>query len=299
MRVHTELLLFAEAEELRAHFDARVAPTREARSDRFVWDYWHIPDQYTYFRTLAPNIIPPSLVATFCSRLREWGWANLGTEEVTLPWLSFYVDGCRQELHSDVTQGTWSYVYSLTRWDDNRRFTGGETLVGSSRLLNYWEGFEPSRSTESRHLVERIPALFDQLCVFDSRLPHGVATVVGTRDPLHSRLALHGWFRRPELSIRGSLKMDQVKPVIDATSTRVRQSRPASESLIGEATWRLTVEPDGRVADVSVVVHNLVALGSTGGDVERRLEREEKILRQLSFGAAPGPSVISFALANS
>ncbi len=67
-----------------------------------MWDYWHVPDQYTYFRTPALSVIPPSLLAKFTSALRSWGLTHLGTDRVPIPWLSFYVEGCRQELHSDV-----------------------------------------------------------------------------------------------------------------------------------------------------------------------------------------------------
>jgi hypothetical protein len=169
-----------------------VAPDRVAGSERFIWDYWHIPQQYTYFRTIALNAISPALLGQFTEALRAWGRAHLGTDRITLPWLSFYIERCRQEFHSDVVQGMWSYVYSLTPWDD-RHFTGGETLLGSPLLLDYWPTFDPSHSTESRTLVEQIPARFDQLTVFDSRLPHGVAVVEGTRDPVQARVALHGW----------------------------------------------------------------------------------------------------------
>ena len=42
-----------EVRELRAVFDARFASPREAHRARFVWDYWHVPDQYTALRTPA------------------------------------------------------------------------------------------------------------------------------------------------------------------------------------------------------------------------------------------------------
>jgi Rps23 Pro-64 3,4-dihydroxylase Tpa1-like proline 4-hydroxylase len=75
--------------------------------------------------------------------------------------------------------------------------------VASPLLLDCWATFDPERSTEGGELIERIPARFDQLTVFDSRLPHGVAVVEGTRDPLEARVALHGWFHDPEPRIDG------------------------------------------------------------------------------------------------
>lgn len=43
----------AEARALRSHFDARFADPRRATTDRFVWDLWHVPGQYTALRTPA------------------------------------------------------------------------------------------------------------------------------------------------------------------------------------------------------------------------------------------------------
>ena len=230
MRVQTASSFFPRSADLRRHFEERVGPDREFTENRFVWDYWHIPGQYTYFRTLALNVLPPSLLAEFTEALRAWGRTNLGADRVTMPWLSFYVEGCRQELHSDVIQGMWSYVYSLTPWED-RRFTGGETLLAGERLLDYWKSFDPEHSSESRHLIERIPAHFDQLCVFDSRLPHGVAVVEGTREPLQARVALHGWFHDPEPSSEGPLTIEDATPVIEVIRTRWRAEAARSRPL--------------------------------------------------------------------
>ena len=48
-----------------------------------------------------------------------------------------------------------------------------------------------------------IPPLFNQLTVFDPRIPHGVRLVEGTHDPLHARVVLHGWFTQPSPFISG------------------------------------------------------------------------------------------------
>jgi hypothetical protein len=53
---------------------------------------------------------------------------ELGCAGMTPVWLSCYVDGCRQELHADVPHGPWSFVLSLTNWED-RKYTGGETQL--------------------------------------------------------------------------------------------------------------------------------------------------------------------------
>ena len=39
------------ATELRGTYDERFADPREGSSERFVWDYWHVPEQYSLLRT--------------------------------------------------------------------------------------------------------------------------------------------------------------------------------------------------------------------------------------------------------
>jgi hypothetical protein len=295
MRMEAVPGFFGRAGDLRSLFEERVGPSREGSESRFVWDYWHIPGQYTYFRTPALNIIPPSLLAQFTSALRAWGREHLGTERVTMPWLSFYIEGCRQELHSDVVQGMWSYVYSLTPWAD-RQFTGGETLLADERLLGYWASFDPERSSESRHLIERVPAHFDQLCVFDSRLPHGVAVVEGTRDPLQARVALHGWFHDPEPSSEGSLSLEEAQPMIEALGERWRTENARLGPFYGTAVWRFTVDELGQASGVEVVVHNLVSTRPGPSDPSTLLARGEELVRDTRFPPSEGGSVVVLPL---
>ena len=44
-----------------------------------------------------------------------------------------------QELHTDADNGPFSFTLSLTRWEE-RRFTGGETVLLSPWVLDYWAG---------------------------------------------------------------------------------------------------------------------------------------------------------------
>ncbi len=41
----------ADARDLRGVFDKRFADPRVIHPERFLWDYWHVPDQYTLVRT--------------------------------------------------------------------------------------------------------------------------------------------------------------------------------------------------------------------------------------------------------
>jgi Rps23 Pro-64 3,4-dihydroxylase Tpa1-like proline 4-hydroxylase len=43
-------------------------------------------------------------------------------------------------------------------------------------------------------LTTMVEQHFNQLTVFDPRIPHGVATVEGVREPTEARVVLHGWF---------------------------------------------------------------------------------------------------------
>ncbi len=102
---------------MRDVFDDRLGNLRGAPPERFVWDYWHVADQYTYIRTFADEFFPPELYRRFLDRLLAWGRENLSCTKIVRPWLSYYVDGCRQEMHADVPHGPWAYVFSLTNWD--------------------------------------------------------------------------------------------------------------------------------------------------------------------------------------
>lgn len=42
------------ASRLRGIFDGRFSKPREGNPDRFVWDWWHVPDQYTLVRHENP-----------------------------------------------------------------------------------------------------------------------------------------------------------------------------------------------------------------------------------------------------
>jgi hypothetical protein len=193
-----------EAGALRAVFDARFAAPREARADRFVWDYWHVPDQYTALRTPAWTYFPRRLYAQVHNRLVAWGRAQLGCHDISPPWLSLYVEGCRQELHGDLPHGPWAFVLSLTRWQ-GRRFRGGETLLVRDDVLDFWHDFASLRSVEHGELIRRVAPEFARLAVFDPRIPHGVRPVTGTHDPREGRLVIHGWFVQPRPFVRGAL----------------------------------------------------------------------------------------------
>jgi len=194
----------AEGSELRQTFDERFAEPRSTRGDRFVWDWWHVPGQYTALRTPAWTYFPKKTYEAFHRRLVAWGRATLGCHDISPPWLSCYVDGCRQELHGDLPHGPWAFVYSLTAWK-GRVFRGGETLLLRDEVLDFWQDFRSVRAVEEHELLRAVEPRFDRLVVFDPRIPHGVRTVTGTRDPREGRLVIHGWFVQPRPFVEGAL----------------------------------------------------------------------------------------------
>jgi hypothetical protein len=60
---------FEGAREMRAVFDARFEAPRHGHPDRFVWDFWHVGDQYTYVRTPAQRFFPRALFVRFGVRI--------------------------------------------------------------------------------------------------------------------------------------------------------------------------------------------------------------------------------------
>jgi hypothetical protein len=241
-----------EGPRLRAHFDERFADPRSARADRFVWDFWHVPGQYTLLRTPAWRFFPKRLYASFHRRLVLWGRRTLGCHDISPPWLSCYVEGCRQEWHGDLPHGPWAFVYSLT--SEPRAFRGGETLLLRDEVLDYWRDFRSERSLEEAGIVEEVAPRPNRLVVFDPRLPHAVRRVEGTLDPREGRLVIHGWFVRPRPFIEGPLPPAALSRAIAHVSERA--VLPALEHglpLAGIVSFAFRVGAAGSVSGLRVL----------------------------------------------
>ena len=124
--------------------------------------------------------------------LTAYGREQLGCDGISPIWLSYYVTGCRQELHADVPHGPWAFVLSLT--PPSRAFTGGETMLLQPHVLDYFRDFSAGAVVESAQLLDLVAPEFNRLTVFDARVPHGVRVVEGVADPRKARVVLHGWF---------------------------------------------------------------------------------------------------------
>ncbi len=236
---------------MRAHLDARLADPQVASAGRFVWDFWHVPGQYTALRTPAWMYFPAPVYERFHRRLVWWGRRTLGCHDVSPPWLSVYVDGCGQELHGDLPHGPWAFVYSLTRWA-GRRFQGGETEILRDEVLEHWEGFRSTRRAERGELLHVVEPRFGRLVVFDPRLPHAVRTVRGTLDPREGRVVVHGWFVSPRPFVEGPLDATELAPRIDGLSEAILPLA-APIPVAGLLSLGFRVTPAGTVRELRVL----------------------------------------------
>ena len=264
------------AKDLRAHFVKRQGNPLQATSERFCWDYWSIKDQYRLLRTPAEPFFEKADFRSFLEHLLAWGRENLGCQMISEPWLSAYIDGSFQNLHSDVPHGPFSFVYSLTEWD-KRTFKGGETLVTKPTLLRYFSELNPESSHEEKDLITRIPAKFNQLTVFDPRYPHGVARVDGVEDLLAARLVIHGWFTEPRPMLEGTLTPKKAQKALDEVAHHllgIFESLPYS----GLFTVRFSVASSGAIEKAEVLASHLV--DSLGKVLEKKIVAE--ILRTLA-----------------
>ena len=247
------------AHELRAHFDQRFADPLQTTSDRFVWDYWNVPGQYSLHRTPADAFFPPELYDRLEDALIEYGERHLGCRGISPVWLSYYVDGCRQEYHTDAPHGPWAFVFSLTDYE-NRQFSGGETMIlNPDVVLDYWRTFEPSTGLETPQLTTLLAPEFGRLSVFDPRLPHGVRIVEGPRDPRHSRIVLHGWFTRPTPFFNGALSEEVATPALNTILEPLYEALGELPPAVGTATVRLRVGASGAMEEFIFLTNTVVA----------------------------------------
>lgn len=284
------------AEKLRTLFDKNFADPRQTHMQRFQWDYWHVPNQYTLVRTPAYQYFPKSIYMGFHKHLVHWGRQHLGCWDITPPWMSFYVEGCKQELHSDVPHGPWAFVYSLTL--DAKKFKGGETLILKPEVLSYWNHFSAQKDHEADSFIKKIPVKFNRLTVFDPRFPHGVSEVKGTNDPREARLVIHGWFTQPKTYINGFLPPKKTENLLNQafqrTNDLVYHFDQKGVSVFGTLSVYLKVNRLGKVTEARFLTNSL--LSKEG----RRIPAIEKailtVYKEITFSPAKGISELTIPL---
>lgn len=278
------------AERLRHGIEEHFARPETHRPDvHQVWNYWFVPGQYTYLRTNPDKIMDRQHVEDFMTALRAWSADTLGMNEVTWPYLSLYVNGCRQGLHNDTTNGRFAFVYSLTR--DERKSTGGQTLV-------FHEG-DPfrrglHRPSAGSDFYTAIEPRFNRLVIFDDRMPHAVEPVEGPMDPLEGRFVLHGHLRNTGTIVDGTLTSDDIAPVVletmlDFTAKTISRIRLYSGLLM----LRFAIRPDGDVESCDVLVDRVAA--TDDGDTEWEALKADLVTRvkRLKFMASGGTTTVT------
>lgn len=284
LKVYKNFLASSRARTMRKAFDQVYANPRKTPPQRFMWDHWHLQDQYRLHRTLAREFFPKKLYLELKNDLVSFGQKFLGCHSISEPWLSYYTEGDEQKLHTDSPHGPWAYVYSLTPWK-NRKFSGGETFILRPETLNYWShysvgrgGHGRRRGLEQQDLTLMIPPEFNQLLVFDPRFPHGVRRVSGTHDPREGRLVIHGWFVQPEPFVTGSLQRIDITESLNQELGEVLTGLDIPADLAGILTYQLRVDPSGRVRSVYVLTNTVV-----GRDGEF-LSPQQPLLKNLGAG---------------
>jgi hypothetical protein len=247
-----------QAKALRKHFENNFAVHKDIRSERFVWDYWYVKDQYQFLRTPAYHYFPSTIYQKFHSQLVQWGREVLGCHDVSPPWLSYYVEGMEQKIHSDVPHGPWAWVYSLTL--QTKKFDGGETFILKPETLNYWQNFVDEKEREQKAYVENIAPDFNRLIVFDPRLPHGVTPVRGTADPLQGRVVIHGWFVEPRPYVVGGLSTALVQKGLQPALIEMSQVLNQLQNFHGTMSFRLSVAASGEVTKFQWLTDTIVSL---------------------------------------
>jgi hypothetical protein len=259
----------SSAKELRNHFESRFQPSELPASDRFVWDWWHVPDQYTLLRTPAYHYFPEKMYMQIHKQLVMWGRKNLGCWDITPPWLSCYIDGCKQELHADVPHGPWAFVYSLS--PQKPKYRGGETLLLKDQTLNYWQNFSQTQDRELSSFIDRVPARFNRLVVFDPRIPHGVTEVSGVKDPRDGRLVVHGWFSLPKTYIEGGLAIKssfskKTESLLNEAFGEIAEFTQTEKLCQGVISLKILVQPSGQISSVNFLTNSVILLNGESAD---------------------------------
>lgn len=276
---------FDEASSLRKEFLEAFANPLETREERFRWDYWHVPNQYTLHRTLASQFFSSHLYEQFEESLAAWGQENLGCSEISTPWISYYVDGCEQRLHADNPHGPWAFVFSLTDWSE-RKFTGGETQILSELTLDYWNQTEFRKGVESPQLFDLVEPEFNRLTVFDPRKPHGVSRVGGTLDPREGRVVIHGWFLDPQPYVSGGLAETDIGSELGAVLNPALDQIESDGAYDGYLSFEVKIAPSGEVESVRCVVETLRSVDPNSESVKSVESQLSKALYSSKFPSA-------------
>ncbi len=258
-------LAVAMRQDIDAHFGT---PYRHRPDTHQVWNYWYVPGQYAYLRTRPQKVIDQQRMKTCFDTLATWCRDNLGLSQVTWPFLSLYLPGCRQNWHNDTRGGRFAFVLSLTR--NERQTQGGETLV-----MRDGDTIRTRMTAHSagKDFVMSVPPLFNRLTLFDDRATHAVERLDGSMDPVEGRIVLHGHISEGEPHVTGGLPRDLVIPMLGSA---LQDFTEANGALLagwhGPLSCRLAIETSGHAAVTRILVDRVLnASASAASWVDARL----------------------------
>lgn len=176
------------AQEARERFAAHAGNPHSHGMDsgHQIWNYWYLPNLYCYLRTDPRKVLGDELINDFNTTLAAYAHAELGEVQPMGAWLTLHLAGMRHDLHNDSRNGTYAFVFSLT--PQPMKFTGGETCLLKENAMV----LEPRQNNAWNGLMDIVVPTFNQLLLFDDRVPHQVPPVMGSLDPVEGRLALTG-----------------------------------------------------------------------------------------------------------
>jgi len=238
----------AMRDDIENHFSA---PESHRAATHQVWNYWCVPELYTYLRTAPDKVIARESLEQFMARLKAWSIDYCGMAEVTRPYLSLYVPGCAQGLHNDSGNGRFAFLYSLTR--NERRTTGGETI-----LLRAGDHFRQNlnRPSAGRGFYDLIEPRFNRLVIFDDRLVHGVTRLEGVMDPMQGRFVLHGHLRETPPIVTGPTAA-ALMPEFDRHLQEAIKLPPELAGHHGPLVLRIRID-DGQVESCQVITDRVI-----------------------------------------
>jgi hypothetical protein len=186
---------------------------------------------------------------------------SIGCSAISPPWISLYGDSQMQNFHIDPMQGSMAWTLSLST-GYGTTFNGGETVLMTPGVLDYWRDFDGSRGKEAPSLVRFLPPTFGRFTAFDPRIPHMVQKVAASGvGPLQGRIMVHGWFAEPEVVWFGEEleENEEAQTVLNECLENVMETLASSEigRVIGFLSVKVIVAPDGEVDDVLAVCDTL------------------------------------------
>jgi len=275
--------------QMRRNIDEHFANPHLHRAETHqIWNYWFVPELYTYLRASPEKVIGHDRVTAFHSALRNWSTATLGMANVTWPYLSLYVGGCRQGWHNDSLNGRFGFVYSLTR--DLRHTIGGETLV--QRESDPFRG-NLTQPQAGRGFYETVEPRFNRLVVFDDRLPHAVERIDGSMDPVEGRFVIHGHLSEGGMIIEGALPGAAIAGPVGDLLRRFHDETAAAAVLYhGPLILRLQIKESGGVADCTVLLDRVMHPDPGHADWERLRARLVDRFQGTTFPPAAGETLL-------